>query len=74
MADEVLRLADCFKFSRVRLELLREALHASKDVAFADLTAEQKATLKGAAVGEAIDELRLRKLHKLEFVEKLRGK
>ena len=52
---------------------LVEAWQVSCRVAFADLSDEQKATLKGPAVGAAIDALRLEKLKKLEFKEKLRG-
>jgi tRNA nucleotidyltransferase/poly(A) polymerase len=54
-------------------EALHKAWQASCRVSFADLTPEQQVTLKGAAVGEAIDALRLEKLRKLEFTEKLRG-
>jgi len=54
-------------------DALHKAWQVSCRVAFADLTDEQKATLKGAAVGDAIDALRLEKLKKIEFKDKLRG-
>ena len=73
MVSEIRRMLPPYSFFEPRFKQLEAAFHATKDVAFADLTDEQKATLKGAAVGEAIDELRLEKLKKLEFREKLRG-
>ncbi len=74
MVGELARMLPPYDWFEPRFRLLEEAYNASKDVAFADLTDEQKATLKGAEVGEAIDELRLDKLRKIEFVEKLYGR
>lgn len=67
------RVLPPYQWAVQQWEALHKAWQASHMVTFADLTDEQKATLKGAAVGEAIDELRMEKLRKLEFKEKLSG-
>ena len=73
MAEEVGRVLPPYQWAVPRWEMLVEALHATEDVAFADLTDEQKGRLKGPEVGAAIDALRLKKLKKLEFKVKLSG-
>ena len=62
-----------FQWAVPQWEALHKAWQASHMVAFADLTDDQQATLRGADVGAAIDELRLEKLTKLEFTERLGG-
>lgn len=73
MAAEVGRVLPPYQWAVPRWEMLVEALHATEDVAFADLTDEQKGRLRGPEVGAAIDALRLKKLKKLEFKVKLSG-
>ena len=73
MVEELNLLLPPYMWAKDRYDLMVKAWGATCRIGYQDLTDEQKSTLKGAEIGEAIDELRLDKLRKLHFKETLRG-